>query len=77
MFFDKIQPLYFFIAFALGLLYCYVTKPKPDMVVKFPSPVNVGKVMYTSEDGSCYKFKADKESCPLDKTLIRPQPFNK
>ena len=76
MFFDKIQPLYFLVAFGLGLLYCYISKPKPQVVLKFPSPTNVGKVTYKSGDGSCYKFKANKESCPLDKDLIKPQPLN-
>ena len=49
MIFDKIQPLYFLIAFALGLLYCYISKPKPNVVIKFPSPSNVGKITYKNE----------------------------
>lgn len=75
MFFDKIHPLYFFIAFACGLLYCYITKPKPKVIVKFPSPMNAGKVTYKDDDGTCYKYKATKESCPRDKSLIKPQPI--
>ena len=77
MIFDKIQPLYFLIAFALGLLYCYISKPKPNVVIKFPSPSNVGKITYKNEgDGSCYKFKANKESCPIDTGLIKAQPLH-
>lgn len=75
MFFDKLKPLYFFIAFAVGLLYCYVSKPKPQIVVKFPSPTNAGRITYKNDDGSCYKFEANKEACPIDKNLIKPQPF--
>lgn len=75
MFFDKINPLYFILAFAVGLLYCYITKPKPTVIVKFPSPVNSGKVTYKKEDGSCYKYKADKDTCPADKSLIKAQPI--
>jgi hypothetical protein len=75
MFFDKIKPVYFFIAFALGLLFCYISKPKPTVVIKFPSPLNSDQITYKHDDGSCYKIKANKETCPLDKDLIRPQPL--
>lgn len=75
MFFDKIHPLYFFIAFAVGLMLCYVTNPKPDVVVKFPSPYNAGQVIYKDKANQCYKYQADKVSCPADKKLIKPQPI--
>jgi hypothetical protein len=75
MFFDKIQPLYFFIAFAIGLLLCYITNPKPDIVMKFPSPYNAGQVIYKDKANTCYKYQADKVSCPTDKALIKPQPI--
>ena len=75
MFFDKISPLYFFCAFGIGILFCYLNKPKPNIVVKFPSPQNVNKVVYKSDDGQCYKYEVKKESCPLNKDLIKPQPL--
>lgn len=75
MFFDKIHPLAFFLAFAIGLLACYVTHPKPEVVIKFPSPYNAGKVTYKDKASTCFKFKADKVECPIDKNLIKPQPI--
>ena len=75
MFFDKIKPVYFFLAFGLGLLFCYISKPNPTVVIKFPSPTNSDKITYKHDDGSCYKIKASKESCPIDKNNILPQPF--
>lgn len=75
MFFDKIDPLAFFLAFAVGLLLCYICHPKPQMVVKFPSPQNAGKVKYRTEDDGCFKFEAEKVACPIDKGLIKPQPI--
>lgn len=73
---NKIHPLYFIIAFAVGLMYCYLTHPKPEIVVKFPSPYNAGQVIYKGEDDSCFKYHADKVACPLDKGLIKPQPVH-
>ena len=75
MFFDKLNPLAFFLAFALGLFMCYITKPTPQLVVKFPSPQNADKVVYNNGDDGCFKIKAEEVSCPLDKNLIKPQPI--
>lgn len=75
MFFNKINPFYFFLAFAIGLLFCYVTNPKPELVMKFPSPYNAGNVTYSDKADNCYKYKADKVDCPADKALVKDQPI--
>ena len=75
MLFKKIQPLYFFLAFAIGLLLCYVTNPKPEVIVKFPSPYNAGQIIYKDKADSCYKYNVSKVTCPTDKSLIKPQPL--
>ena len=73
---SKVHPFYFFLSFAIGLLYCYVTNPKPEVVVKFPSPYNAGKVLYRDKkDDTCYKYKAEKVVCPINKGLIKSQPI--
>lgn len=72
---NKINFLYFIAAFAVGLLLCYILTPPPEIVVKFPSPYNAGKVIYRDKADSCYKFDAKMVECPLDKSLIKPQPI--
>ena len=74
--FGQIRPLWFFGAFAFGLLVCYLTAPTPEVVVKFPSPYNAGQVVYKDKADSCFTFGADKVSCPRDRSLLRPQPIN-
>ena len=77
MLLDKIHLLAFFTAFAIGILLCYITKPKPTIIVKFPNPWNVDQTVYKDKVNSqCYKFKADKVSCPSDGLLIKPQPLH-
>lgn len=71
---SKIHPIYFIIAFTAGLFFCYLMHPKPQVVMKFPSPYNAGRVTYKGEDESCYKIKADKVECPVDRSLIKAQP---
>ena len=73
--FEKIKPLYFFIAFAVGLLACYIVTPPKDVVVKFPSPYNAGKIVYKDKANTCYTYDAEKTSCPLDRNVIKPQPI--
>lgn len=77
MLLDKIQPFYFFLAFAVGIFMCYITKPKPEIIVKFPNPWNVDTTVYKSKTNEdCFKFKAEKVSCPVDKSVIKPQPLH-
>jgi hypothetical protein len=76
MFFDKIRLVYFIAAFAIGLLATYLTTTKPEIIVKFPSPYNTGKVIYKDKANNCYKYSASKEQCPVDSSMIKKQPLN-
>lgn len=69
----QIDPVVFFVAFAVGLFYCYVSVPPPEVVYKFPNPNNAGQVVYRTERDGCYKYRADRVDCPADAALIRPQ----
>jgi hypothetical protein len=72
---SKISPLYFFIGFAIAIFYCYISQQPPKIVYKHPSPYNSGKIVYKSDSGECFKFAAKKlDSCPADKSMIKPQP---
>lgn len=62
----------FFIAFMLGILYIYISSPKPKVIIKYPTPYNAEKIMYQSESGDCYKFKVEEVKCDGD---IIPQPI--
>ena len=70
----KLNFVYFFSAFAIGLFFCYMLTPPPEVVIKFPSPYNAGNVLYRDKSNSCYVYKADAVECPLDKSRIRQQP---
>ena len=75
MVFGVIRPFYFFAAFAAGLLFCYVFTPAPQVVVKFPSPYNADSVVYRDKADTCYKYAAEKVSCPIARSIIKPQPI--
>jgi len=71
-----IKPFYFFLAFAIGLVFVYFTSPPPEIIVKFPSPYNTGKIQYKDElTDACYVYAADANTCPIDASLIKHQPI--
>lgn len=74
--FDKIRPLWFFVAFAVGLCACYVLTPKPVIVTRFPSPINAGTIVYNGKTAegsppSCFTYAAERVECTKD---TKPQP---
>jgi len=68
--FDYINPFAFFIAFAIGLLYHYMTTPPPEIVTKFPNPYD-NDTTYTDKTGMCYKYRVTKTACPQDGGMIK------
>jgi hypothetical protein len=72
---NKIVPSYFFFSFAIGLFFVYILTPPPEVVVKFPSPYNAGQITYRDKSDTCYVYKADNVTCPMEKSMIKPQPL--
>jgi hypothetical protein len=75
MILDKLNFFYFMLSFAFGLFICYITNPQPEIVLKFPSPTNAGKVTYKDKAGECYAYKAEKTECPHKTKDIKSQPI--
>ena len=72
---DKIHPLYFFISLFIGLLLTYSTTPQPDIIVKFPTPENAGKIIYKDDSENCFKFMSKQVYCPKDISNIKKIPI--
>ena len=68
---DYIDINVFLITLSLGLLYTYLVVPKPEIIIKYPTPYNVGKIKYMDEAGTCYKYNIEKTPCPYDNKLIK------
>ena len=73
--FDYIDPVFFVAALAIGLLYTYLTAPKPTLVIRYPTPDNAGKITYRDDADVCYKYKVVPTVCPADSTLIKKVPI--
>lgn len=68
---EYIDPLYFLIALCIGLFYTYITAPTPQIIIKYPTPFNAGKVTYIDNNDVCYKYHIKKVTCPTDKAQIK------
>jgi hypothetical protein len=62
----EFQWIWFFVAFSVGILYVYLVHPKPPVVIKFPTPLNAGKVIYKDTSGTCYVYNAKPTKCTPD-----------
>ena len=67
---NKIIPLYFFIGFGIGIFYVYLTQPTPKIIIKHPTPDNIGKIVYMDKQANCYKYLAEELKCPLDGSAV-------
>ena len=65
----------FFIAFAIGMMYVYLSAPPLKVVITYPTPYNAGNVMYKDPADTCYVFDATRLECPKDATKIKEQPI--
>ena len=74
---DKIDPFFFFISLFIGLLLTYSTTPQPDVIVKFPTPENAGKIIYKDKSDNCFKFISQQVDCPSDLSKIKKIPVRK
>ena len=72
---QHLSPLWFFTAFAIGLLACYIMTPAPEVIVKFPSPYNAGKIVYNDKAHNCFVYNSTEVECPKDGKGVLPQPI--
>jgi len=70
-----IEPFWFLLSLGVGLLYVYLTTRTPEIIIKYPTPENAGKVVYRDTNEVCYKYRAEKVSCPTDTTQLKQIPL--
>lgn len=71
---DRIIPIYFFIALAVGFLLTYMFTTPPKVIFKFPTPDTVHDLTYRDQSDNCFKLNAEEVPCPLDKRDIHTIP---
>ena len=59
----KINWLVFFISFAIGILYLYLTAPLPRVIYKEPNIDKPEDTIYIDENKVCYRYQKIKVDC--------------
>jgi len=70
-----IDPYFFLLGLFLGLLYNYLRQEQTEIILKYPTPDNAGKIIYQDQAGVCYKYRYQTVDCPLDKSKLKSQPL--
>ena len=57
---------YFFISFAIGILYIYLTNEYKKVIIMYPNPMNLEKYTYVDKANNCFQYELDETSCPTN-----------
>ena len=49
----------FIIALGIGFFFVYVFQPKPNIIIKYPTPENLDDIIYTDDSGLRYKYELE------------------
>ena len=74
---SNINTKWFLISFAVGLLLVYCTVPKPEVIIKYPTPDNADITIFKDDIDNCYKFDTIEVKCPGDKKKINQIPISR
>lgn len=55
--------LAFFVAFCFGIVYIQIKSPEERMIIKYPTPYNVNRLVYRGQANDCYMFKTEEVDC--------------
>ncbi len=55
---------YFFISFAIGIFYIYISNDYKKVVIMYPNPTNIEKYTYVDKANNCFQYTLDETMCP-------------
>ena len=70
MIFNFIKFRYFFISFAIGILYIYLTDDFNKVIIMYPTPENINKYTYVDKSNKCFNYKLKETTCHKDSIKI-------
>lgn len=72
---NHFEILPFLVGFVLGIVGILMWKPKPRVILKYPHPTNVEKLVYKDANGICYSYKAKEVGCDANEGTLKPYPL--
>jgi len=65
----------FLVSFAIGIFFVYILGPDMKIILIYPSPENVDKVLFKDKADNCFTFNPLEVDCPSDISLINAMPI--
>ena len=59
----KIDLMIFMISLFVGVFMVYVTAPKPNIIIKYPTLKTASQITYVDETNKCYKYVPKPVKC--------------
>jgi hypothetical protein len=53
----------------------YITIPLPEIIIRYPTPYNSGKIIYKDNADMCYVYDAKEITCPKEGVINTPLQF--
>lgn len=69
---EYFEPQYFFISFFIGILLVYISVPTPEVILRYPTPHNAGKLVYKDDADMCYVYDSKEIACPSSGVIDTP-----
>jgi len=61
---EYFNPIAFLLSFIVGLLYTFIKRPPKKVITIYPTPYNVGNIVYKDDANVCYKYDISEVKCP-------------
>ena len=74
-YFNHLELFPFVIGLAAGVFVIYILKPSTTTVTKYPNLENVGEVVYSDKNGTCFQYATKTVDCDKMEDKIKPYPL--
>lgn len=64
------------IGIIFGIIGIYFVKPEQNIIYKYPTPENAGKLTYKDKNGLCYKYSAKEVNCDANESRLKDYPIS-
>jgi hypothetical protein len=74
--FQHIRLVPLLIGLVIGIIGILFVKPTQNVIYKYPTPENAGKIVYKDKNDVCYVYKAQQVDCDKNESKLKDFPLN-
>lgn len=75
--FKHFRVIPFIVGLVMGIIGVFFVNPPKNVVHKYPTPDNAGKLVYKDKNGVCYKYIAKEVDCDKNESRLKDFPLTK